>query len=157
MRGTPPQEGGSPSKGGLSPSWGGQARGPLQDGSFHFASCHSWFTEKRTKLQKATMISNCLWRFMCTLSMHQFIEISICALENKDILFSNAQIIITFTGKRTTTASSDNRKIKQKLTVWMKFDFYLGTRNWEWEIMWRVRPVRACAVQCSEHLHGSTV
>ena len=58
-----------------------------QEGSFHFASR---FTEERTKIAKKWQW--CLWRFMCPLSMHQFIEISICALENK--------IIQTFDVKR---------------------------------------------------------
>ena len=52
MRGTPPQEGSSPSKGGLPlkrgvPPQKGDC--PPQEGSFHFASR---FTEERTKIAK---------------------------------------------------------------------------------------------------------
>ena len=66
MRGTPPQHA---QKGDC----------PPQEGSFHFASR---LQEKEPKLQKATMMSD-FWKFMCHLSMYQFIEISICALEEK--------------------------------------------------------------------------
>ena len=81
MRGTPPQEGGSPSKGGLSPSWGGPGA-HLKTSSLKrvLFTLHHDLQKKEPKLQKATMMCMIVWvwRFMCLLSMHQFIEISIC-------------------------------------------------------------------------------
>ena len=94
--GTPPQEG-IPSQKGTVPlmrrarAWG------------FFSLCIMSFMIYRRKnqnckkLQLMSMImkvhvsslSPCFWH------LHQFIEISICALENKDVLFSNAQIEIS--------------------------------------------------------------
>ena len=74
--GKPAHEGGSPSRGGPSPSWGGPGP-PLKRFFFHFASR---FTEERTIIAKS---DNDVYEGTCVLSMHQFIEISICALENK--------------------------------------------------------------------------
>ena len=76
MRGTPPQEGGSPSKGGLSSSWGG----PGAPSRGFFSLCITIYRRKNQNCKKR----QCLWRFMCPLSMHQFIEISICALGKKN-------------------------------------------------------------------------
>ena len=59
------KEGGSPQKGDY----------PPQEGSFHFAS--RFTGEKKNQNCKKRQL------FMCPLSMHQFIEISICALEKK--------------------------------------------------------------------------
>ena len=57
-----------PSRGGPSPSRG------------YFSLCITIYRRKNQNCKKRQW---CLWRFMCPLSMHQFIEISICALENK--------------------------------------------------------------------------
>ena len=67
-RGVPPQKGDCP------PHEGGQ------EGSFHFVD-HDLQKNQNCKKRQ------CLWRFMCPLSMHQFIEISICALEKKKKTF----------------------------------------------------------------------
>ena len=70
--GKPAHEGDSPSRGGF----------PLKRGTVPLKrvlfTLHHDLQKKEPKLQKATMMSR-----MCPLSMHQFIEISICALEEK--------------------------------------------------------------------------
>ena len=73
-------EGGSPSRGGPSPSWGG----PGAPSRGFFSLCITIYRRKNHNCKKRQW---CLWRYMyrCPLSMHQFIEISICALENKKI------------------------------------------------------------------------
>ena len=49
---------------------------PPDEASFHFAS-------RLQKNQNRDKRQWCLWRCMCPLSMHQFIEISICAFKEK--------------------------------------------------------------------------
>ena len=52
-----------------------------QEGSRGFFSlCITIYRRKNHNCKKWQW---CLWRYMCPLSMHQFIEISLCALENK--------------------------------------------------------------------------
>ena len=81
IRRAPPQEGGHPphEEGPGPSSWG------------FFLLCEILHHDYRRKNQNCKKRQYCLWRFMGPLSMHQFIEISICALENKIFLFSNAQ------------------------------------------------------------------
>ena len=76
---------GPPSRGGFPLKKRG-ARAPLMRGLF---TLHYDYRRKNQNCKKRQW---CLWRFMGPLSMHQFIENSICALENKIFLFSNAQI-----------------------------------------------------------------
>ena len=82
--GDPPQEGDSPSRGGLPLKSG---NGPPHEGDRPGSPSRGYFslciTIYRRKNQNCKKPQWCLWRFMCPLSMHQFIEISICALENK--------------------------------------------------------------------------
>ena len=61
-------------------SWGGLKRGtvPLMRG--YFSLCITIYRRKNQNCKRRQWF---LWRFMCPLSMHQFIEISICALEKK--------------------------------------------------------------------------
>ena len=57
-------------------SWGG----PGAPSRGFFSLCITIYRRKNQNCKKRQW---CLWRFMCPLSMHQFIKISICALENK--------------------------------------------------------------------------
>ena len=72
MRGIPPQEGDSPSKGGPG------AGAPLKRVLF---TLHHDLQDKEPKLQKATMMS--MKVHVSSLHAPIYIEISICALENK--------------------------------------------------------------------------
>ena len=82
----PAPEGDSPSRGGFL-----LKRGTVPLKRVLFTLHHDY----RKKNQNCKKRQWCLWRFMCPLSMHQFIKISVCALEICFFLFSNTQTIET--------------------------------------------------------------
>ena len=70
-------------------SWGGL---PLKRGTVSLKrvlfTLHHNYRKKNQNFKKRQW---CLWRFMCPLSMHQFIEISICALEKKKFKYFDVE------------------------------------------------------------------
>ena len=91
LRGTPPQKGDCPphegDRGSPCPE-GDRVQVPLKTRGYFSLCITIYMIRKNHNHDNCKKRQWCLWRFiMCPLSMHQFIEISICELENN--FFSN--------------------------------------------------------------------